>query len=167
MNEHLRQTGRSCALLKQALSYAIEGFPVTYYVKDRGHKATVEQQLREVCQAYFRAAYRSDRIPSSLVIREIPEDFSWVNWKPLDAYGHVRDGFIYFVDHYVVELKTAELQMRVLELSQLISQLQPYAAGAEQPVNVHIQIARQQREQLRKLASFKGERDTTSQEHNS
>lgn len=167
MNEHLRQTGRSYALLKQALSYAIEGFPVTYYVKDRGHKATVEQQLIEVCQAHFRAAFRIDRIPRNLAIQVIPEDFSWANWKPLGAYSHVREGAICFVDHYVVELKTAELQMRVTELNQLISQLQPYAAGAEQPVNILTQIARQQREQLRKLASFKGERDTTSQEHNS
>lgn len=165
MNDHLRHTGRSFNLLNQALSYAIEQFPVTYYVKDRSHHATAEMQWHDVCREHYRQHYRSDRVPRSLVIRELPEDFDWRNMQPagIPGYSHKQ---ICFVDHYAVEQKIAELQVRVTELNQLIAQLQPYAAGASQPVNIQIELARRQRQQLRKEMTFEGERDTTSEGHN-
>lgn len=165
MNEHLRQTGRSYSLLKQALSYAIEGFPVTYYVKDRSHRATAERQWHDVCREHYRQQYRSDRVPRSLVIRELPEDFDWLNMQLAGIPGYSREQ-ICFVDHYVVEQKIAELQGLVMELHQMLAQLQPYAAGAPQPVNIQIELARRQRQQLRKEMTFEGERDTTSEGHN-
>lgn len=154
MNDHLRHTGRSFNLLNLALSYAIEQFPITYYVKDRSHKQVAERQWHEVCREFYRQHYRSDHVPRSLVIRELPEDFDWKTLQPAGIPGYDRHQ-ICFVDHYVVEEKIAELQQRVTDLNQLIAQLQPYAAGAPQPVNMQIELARRQREQLRKTSKFK------------
>jgi hypothetical protein len=180
MNDHLRHTGRSFNLLSQALSYAIEQLPITYYVKDRNHRAIVERQWHDVCREHYREHYRSDRVPRSLIIRELPEDFDWRHMQPAGIPGYSHEQ-ICFVDHYVVEQQIAELQERVTKLNQLIAQLQPYAAGAPQPVNIQIELARRHREQLRKEmvfkalkeeeikakeAEFEGERDTTSEGHN-
>lgn len=113
LNEHLRQTGRTERLLKQAVTLSQQGRKV--YVL-----CATEQMARELDRTRF-SEYRRHVPLGQVEFIRIPPNFNWETMRLANtSYDY---GVVYLADHHLAEQEVQRLQSKITHFELLKLQI--------------------------------------------
>lgn len=111
MNEHLRQTGRTERLIKEAIRLSHMGRAVYVLVHNRNYIEPLQHRIHDT------VGHRNHGIKVEL----LPEEFDWGRMRPCRSHAHPN--CVWLVEHAAAEMRLEQLDMQILLLQQLQRQV--------------------------------------------
>jgi hypothetical protein len=111
MNEHLRQTGRTERMIREAIRLSYMGRAVYVLVHEKSYIESLQYRIHDTV----------GHCNHGIKVEVLPESFDWERMRPSQSRAHPN--CVWLVEHAAAEMRLEQLDMQILLLQQLQRQV--------------------------------------------